>query len=152
MQYEQAARLILMTLPAVWSSTVNPEDKYESLINRVWLIASIKQEKTGHLTYGELKRKNQLSKTVLSDHLKFLVMHGWLLTKGGVYWLDPKCEDDLKRIDSNLVGYLGYEMKEHGRRAFNRLRRKKKLKGFYKYDEEITRFEAEAHKLGRKLA
>jgi hypothetical protein len=150
MPYVYAKAYLGMGELVVRSRTMNLADKYDRILNRLWIIASVKQEKTGHLTYGELLEINQLSKPVLSNHLAYLVKNGWLLTKRGVYWLVPDCEEDLKRIDSNLVGYLGYQMKRHGRRAFNRLRRKK-LGGFYKYEREIERFETEAGKIGREL-
>jgi hypothetical protein len=112
------------------------------MINRLWIIAFIQQEKSRHLTYSELLEQMQLSRHGLLNNLDYLVSRGYLMTKNGVYWLNPEYEADWKWVNSNTVGYLGYSISKRGRKAFNQLR--KKMPGFYKYNEEIKRFADEA--------
>lgn len=131
-----------LTALRVQSSIMNLGREYLRIIERLWLIAFIQQDESRHLTFTELLEMTMLSRHALLDgHLKYLVSKGYLLTKNGVYWLNPEYESDWMWVNSNIEGYIGYSISKRGKRAFNHLR---KNYGFYKYEEKMKQFADEA--------
>ena len=118
---------------------MNPDNAPERIMNRLWLLYSIQEDKTGMRTYSELMERNDLSSHVLTDHLKFLVKKRYLFAKRGVYRINPDYEEDLRLIDSDISSYLGFSMKKVGRRAFNRFHRSARWRT--EYDHRIKQFE-----------
>ena len=153
---------------------MNPDDEEHRIRNRLHIILVIqaltksgtltfydeksrrvvhRDDKTGFLklgfvTFGELFKTTHQSKGVLAGHLMFLESKGYLFSKNGVYRINPAFEDDFRKINSQVVAWLGAQALAKSRHAFNRfLRYGLREEGYGRYRAEIEQFAREEKRL-----